>query len=113
MTDCIQVVTTVDTKENAEKIARRLLDRHLAGCVQVEGPIASWYWWRGKIETAGEWRCVIKTTSDRYAEVEREIRAAHPYEEPEILAVPVAAGSGTYLAWLAESVKQLDRGKKQ
>lgn len=108
MTDCIQVVTTVDTRENADKIARCLLDCRLAGCVQVDGPIASSYWWQGKVETAEEWRCVIKTTAARYAEVEREIRAAHPYEEPEILAVRAVAGSVTYLAWLADSVRSAE-----
>lgn len=105
MADCIQVVTTTDTRENANKIAKHLLDLRLAGCVQVGGPIASSYWWKGKIETAEEWCCVIKTVAERYEDVEREIRAVHPYEEPEILAFPVVSGSKTYLKWLADSVK--------
>jgi periplasmic divalent cation tolerance protein len=105
MTAFIQVVTTVDTKDHATRIAQHLLDRRLAGCVQVTGPITSSYWWKGKIETSEECYCVIKTAADRYTEVEREIRAVHPYEEPEILAFPVVSGSKTYLQWLAGSVK--------
>lgn len=105
MTDYVQVVTTADTRENATKIAQHLLDRRLAGCVQVSGPITSSYWWKGKVETAEEWYCVIKTAAQRYAEVEREIRVVHPYEEPEILAFPVIFGSKTYLEWLADSMR--------
>jgi len=105
MTDFIQILTTTDTKETAERIARRLLERRLAGCVQVSGPITSSYWWKGKIETSEEWACAIKTRAEQYPEVEREICAVHPYEVPEILAFPVALGSKTYLSWLADSVR--------
>ena len=108
MTDYIQVVTTVDDREKAGQIARHLLERRLAGCVQVDGPIVSAYWWQGEIETAEEWRCVIKTSADRYADVERAIRAVHPYDEPEILACPVVFGSETYLAWLQDSMQLQD-----
>ncbi len=105
MTDFLQVVTAIDSRERASEIARRLLDRRLAGCVQVSGPVESSYWWKGKIETAQEWICVIKTAVDRFAEVENEIRAAHPYEVPEILAFPAAAGSRGYLDWLADALR--------
>ncbi len=104
MTDFLQVVTTTDTKEQASHIAQHLLERRLAGCVQVSGPITSSYWWQGKIETCDEWYCVIKTAADRYAQVEREIRAVHPYAEPEIIALPVVFGSKSYLDWLASSL---------
>lgn len=106
MTGFVQVVTTTDTKDRATTIARHLLNRRLAGCVQVTGPIISSYWWKGKIETSEEWCCVIKTAADRYQEVEREVRAVHSYEEPEILAFPVVSGSKTYLDWLAGSMKE-------
>jgi periplasmic divalent cation tolerance protein len=101
MTEFIQVVTTVDTKERADTIARRLLEGRLAGCVQVAGPISSSYWWKGRLETAAEWFCVVKTSAGLYDEVEAAIRAVHTYEVPEIVAFPVAAGSRSYLDWLS------------
>jgi periplasmic divalent cation tolerance protein len=104
MPDFIQVTTTAPTKDNAAEIAQHLLDLRLAGCVQVSGPISSTYWWEGKLETAEEWYCAIKTSADKYAEVEAEIRAIHQYDEPEILAFPVAFGSKSYLDWLADAV---------
>jgi periplasmic divalent cation tolerance protein len=82
MTEFIQVVTTVDTKERADTIARRLLEGRLAGCVQVAGPISSSYWWKGRLETAAEWFCVVKTSAGLYDEVEAAIRAVHTYEFP-------------------------------
>jgi periplasmic divalent cation tolerance protein len=103
MPDFIQVVTTAATKEHAVEIAQHLLNRRLAGCVQIGGPILSSYWWEGKLETAEEWYCVIKTTAERYPEVEAQIRAVHQYDVPEILAFPVAFGSRSYLDWLADA----------
>ena len=106
MSEYIQVVTTVERREDAERIARELVQRRLAACVQVVGPIASTYRWRGKIETAQEWQCWAKSRRNLYDEIERSIRELHPYEVPEILAVPVLAGSADYLAWLDAEVKR-------
>jgi periplasmic divalent cation tolerance protein len=100
MTDCIQVVTTTERREDAERIARTLVEERLAACVQVAGPITSIYRWQGKIETAEEWQCRAKTRRDLYAKIEQAIRRLHPYETPEILAMPILAGSADYLAWL-------------
>ena len=100
MTGYIQVLTTTETEDDANMIARTLVEDRLAGCVQVVGPISSTYRWNDGIETATEWLCLIKTSSERYAEVEARIREIHPYEVPEILAVPVVAGSSAYLKWL-------------
>ena len=105
MTDFIQVVTTTAAKEHAAEIGRHLLDHHLAGCVQVSGPVSSAYWWEGKLETAEEWYCVVKTSADLYSDVEAEIRAVHKYDTPEILAFPVAFGSKGYFDWLAGTLK--------
>ncbi len=105
MTDYIQVLTTTGRKGDAEQIATALIDARLAACVQVLGPIASTYRWKGAVETSQEWLCLIKSRSDLYPEIERAIREAHPYEEPEILALPVAAGSAGYLAWLDGEVR--------
>ena len=105
MPDFIQVVTTAASKEQAARIAQHLLDRRLAGCVQVSGPISSSNWWQGKLETAEEWYCIIKTTAARYPEVEAAIRTVHQYDVPEILAFPVVFGSKNYLDWLADTLR--------
>jgi periplasmic divalent cation tolerance protein len=96
----IQVVTTTPLREEAERIARELVEARLAACAQVVGPIASTYRWQGKIETAEEWQCWVKTRGELFARIEEAIRRTHPYEVPEILAVPVVAGSAAYLGWL-------------
>ena len=100
MTACIQVVTTTARREEAERIARDLVERRLAACAQIVGPIASIYRWQGKIETDEEWQCWCKTRAELFPQVEAAIRALHPYELPEILAMPLVAGSERYLAWL-------------
>lgn len=102
MTDALQVVTTAATKDEAQKIATVLVERRLAACVQVLGPIASTYRWKGKVESAEEWLCVVKTRRGLYAAVEAAIRGMHSYEVPEILAFPVVDGSADYLRWLKE-----------
>ena len=98
----IQVITTVSKKTDAEKIAKLLIDKRLAACVQITGSIKSIYHWKGKIETAKEWVCVIKTRKSCYKKVEKQIRELHPYEVPEIIAVSIAKGSKDYLKWLSE-----------
>jgi periplasmic divalent cation tolerance protein len=100
MVKYIQIVTTTDKKEDAEKIAMTLVERKLAACVQIAGPIFSTYQWKGNIEKAEEWQCVIKSREDRYKEIEEVIKSIHPYEVPEIIAIPIIAGSGEYLNWL-------------
>jgi periplasmic divalent cation tolerance protein len=100
MTEHLQVLTTIDSEEAAERIAAVLVERRLAACVQVLGPIASTYRWQGEVERAREWMCVAKTTAERYPEVEAAIRELHSYDEPEIVATPIVAGSPGYLAWL-------------
>ncbi len=100
MSEFIQVTTTASTKEEAGRIAKALLDRRLAACVQIAGPIESHYWWKGQLEQSAEWLCIIKTLRVKYASVEAAIRANHSYEVPEIVAVPIETGSAPYLAWL-------------
>ncbi len=106
MTDCLQIVTTVEHREDAERIARTLIEERLAACCQISGPVTSVYRWRGKIETTQEWRCTIKTRADLYPRVEQAIRRLHPYEVPEIVATPIAAGSDDYLKWVAEETRE-------
>ena len=104
MHETIQVNTTTATKADAERIATALVERRLAACVQVGGPVTSCYRWQGKIETAEEWLCTAKTTREAYDQVEQAIRELHPYEAPEIIAVPIVAASAGYLAWLRDQV---------
>ena len=101
----IQVVTTTAARKDAERIARVLLEKRLAGCVQIVGPLRSLYRWKGAVETSGEWMCLIKSRASRYASLERAIRENHPYEVPEILALPVLRGSKAYLEWLDAELK--------
>lgn len=99
----VQVNTAVDDEECARKIAGLLIRRKLAACVQTEGPVTSVYRWKGKVEKAKEWRLVIKTRASLYGKVEKCIRENHPYEVPEIVALPLVAGTKDYLAWIGNS----------
>jgi periplasmic divalent cation tolerance protein len=100
MADYIQVVTTTDSADLANRIAQTLLEGRAAACVQVLGPVRSRYWWEGKIEEAEEWVCMIKARSGDYDRIEALIGEAHPYEVPEILAFSVQRGSRRYLEWV-------------
>lgn len=100
----IQVITTTETKEQAEAIARRLLDDKLAACVQIAGGIESIYSWKGKIERSCEYLCLIKTREDLFSGVSAVIKTLHSYEVPEIIAVPIIGGGKEYVAWLADTL---------
>ena len=110
MSEYIQVVTTTERREDAERIARTLVEQRLAACVQIIGPIHSTYRWQGAIETAAEWQCWAKSRRDYYGAIEETIRRLHPYEVPEILAIPVLAGGADYLAWLDKELDQPTKG---
>jgi periplasmic divalent cation tolerance protein len=101
MSDFIQVTTSVANRDEAERIAAALVDRRLAGCVQIEGPVRSVYRWQGQVEQADEWLCLVKSTRERYAAVEAVIRELHSYDCPEVIATPIVAGAEAYLQWLA------------
>jgi periplasmic divalent cation tolerance protein len=103
--DHIQVLTTVGSREEAGRIASVLVERRLAACVQIVGPIVSRYRWQGEIEEAEEWQCLAKTEAGAYDEVEAAIRELHSYEEPEIVATPIVAGSPGYLGWVSDQVR--------
>ena len=102
----IQIYTTTENKKDAERIVKVLLEKRLAGCIQVVGPIESTYWWKGNIETAEEWLCGIKSKKSLYEQLEKVIKETHPYENPEIIAMPIVAGSGDYLEWLRNELKE-------
>jgi periplasmic divalent cation tolerance protein len=111
MAEYIQVFTSTARRDEAQRIAREVVERRLAACVQVLGPVSSTYRWKGVIETSDEWLCLIKTRQALFNELKAAIREVHPYEVPEILAVPVEAGSGTYLAWLEAETSKADQGE--
>ncbi len=100
MESYIQVITTTEKRQDAEKIAGILVDGKLAGCVQIVGPMTSVYRWKGRVETAEEWQCIIKSRHDLYGDIEKTIKSVHPYEVPEIIAVPLLKINRDYREWL-------------
>ncbi len=106
MTEYIQVFTTTDTKENARQIAKRIVEKNLAACAQIIGPISSIFWWKNNINEEEEWLIIIKSRKDLYEDLEHAIIKVHKYEIPEILAVPVIAGARSYLEWLDGEVSR-------
>lgn len=105
MTAYIEVHTTIDTKEGAQRMAEALVSQRLAACVQVSGPIISTYWWQGALEQAEEWICTAKTRKELYTVLEQAIRAIHPYDVPEILAVDIISGNVGYLGWVSQETR--------
>ena len=98
--DCLQVVTTTDTREEAGRLARSAVEHRLAACAQVVGPVTSTYWWEGAVQTATEWQCVLKTTAARFDELRGHLEREHSYDTPEIVATPIVAGNAAYLEWI-------------
>ena len=104
----LMVITHVPDREVALKIARALIERKLAACVNICAECTSVYRWRGKLETATEVPLMIKTRAAIYDEVEGAIKSLHPYELPEIVAVPIERGLPDYLDWVnAETVTEI------
>jgi periplasmic divalent cation tolerance protein len=105
MIDKIVVLVTCGSRKEARKIARALVDRRLAACVNEMGaPLSSLYRWKGNVESAKEFLLMIKTTKKRFAALRAAIVELHSYDVPEIIALPVVEGSRAYLEWIAESV---------
>lgn len=98
------VLVTVDSLEQGEKIAKVLLTEKLAACINMF-PVASWYWWEGEINSSREHQLVIKTSVNKFSELADKIKTLHDYEVPEIIAIPITAGSKSYLDWLGKSLK--------
>ena len=105
MTDKRIVLTTAGSQEEARKIAHALVERRLAACVNILGPLESVYRWQGKVETAAEFLLLIKTTAAAYARVRDAIKELHSYEVPECVMLNIEDGSEAYLKWLGESVE--------
>lgn len=100
--DFLQVQTTTDSRAEAMELARTAVEARLAAAAQVAGPITSTYWWEGEIERDEEWLVMFKLPAARYAGLAAFLAERHSYDEPEIVAVPLIAGSPGYLSWIAE-----------
>ncbi len=105
MEEYIQVCTAVANKAEGERIAHELLARRLAACVQILGPFTSSYWWHGEIAHSEEWLCIAKTERRLFDSVAETIKSVHSYAVPEIIAIPIVAGSEGYLRWLREQLQ--------
>jgi periplasmic divalent cation tolerance protein len=105
MSEYITVFVTAPSKKEAMKISSAVLNKKLAACANIVSGIDSHYWWRGKIEHARETLIILKTTSKLFNRLAQEIKKNHSYEVPEIVALPIAAGSSDYLKWIGESVR--------
>jgi periplasmic divalent cation tolerance protein len=104
--DFLLVVTTFSDREAAEALAAKLIEKRLAACAQVEGPMYSVYWWQQQLETAIEWKCSFKTPARLYPQLAAGIREHHPYDTPEIIALPIVTGSADYLQWLKDETER-------
>lgn len=102
-----QVLTTVESKDDATSLARTLLENRAAACVQILGPIESHYWWQGEIQTEREWLCQIKTAADALDRLMTLIGEHHAYDTPEITATAIVQGSTQYLAWIGEETRAI------
>jgi len=107
------VLVTCATLTEARRIARAVVRKRLAACVNIIlSPVDSFYTWKGKLEKAMEYLLVMKTTAKRLAELEREVGRLHGYDVPEFIALPITEGSTKYLSWLADSVTKTRRKRK-
>jgi periplasmic divalent cation tolerance protein len=104
MTDAHLVLTTIGSKDGAERLAQELVERRLAACVNIVGPIRSVYRWRNTIEHEEEFLLLIKTTTEQTARLQAAFKELHPYELPECVELAIDGGSEQYLAWLAGEV---------
>lgn len=102
MSEYLLVMTTVPDKETAERLATHLVEERLAACVTRLASCQSVYWWQGQIENSEEYILFIKTRAERYSELEQKLVANHPYDVPEVIAIPLVMGFVKYLDWLKE-----------
>lgn len=104
MTNKIVVMSTCGSADEARRLARELVSKRAAACVNIVAPVESVYRWKGEIEEALEWLLVVKTDRDSFDRLRSVLETAHSYELPEVIALPVIAGSPTYLAWIEGEV---------
>jgi periplasmic divalent cation tolerance protein len=99
------VTTVVDARSVADLLAASAVAGRLAACAQVGGPLDSSYWWEGRVETAQEWSVQFKTSADRVEALVDHVRAAHPYDVPEIIVTSVGSGNPAYQIWVYEQTR--------
>jgi len=104
MDEILLLLTNMPDRDSAQRMAQSLIESHAAACVNILAECNSVYYWQGKVENASEIPVLIKTTRSAYPRVEELIRTQHPYELPEIIAVPVTAGLPAYLQWVEKEV---------
>ena len=104
-TKCIVVFITVDSQENAQIIANKLLTERKAACVNIIPKVESHYWWQGKIESVDELMLVVKTRAVLIDELVKLIKEIHPYTVPEIIALPIIGGNEDYLKWVEKETR--------
>jgi periplasmic divalent cation tolerance protein len=104
MSDKKIVLTTAGSREEAEKIAHALVERRLAACVNIVGPIQSVYRWQGKVESAPEHLLLVKTMAVQFDAVAKAIGELHSYDLPECIQLPIEGGSAEYLEWIEQSL---------
>ena len=105
MTDKIVVMSTCSNREEGERLARLLVEQRLAACVNVLPGVRSFYRWNGAVEAADECLLLVKSSRGLFAELRLALGAAHSYELPEVLAIPVLDGAANYLSWLSENLR--------
>ncbi len=98
----LQVQTTTDSRAEAMELAQEAVQARLAACAQVAGPVASTFWWEDGIERAEEWLLTLKLPAERFSELADFLMERHSYDEPEITAIPIVAGTAGYLDWIEE-----------
>jgi periplasmic divalent cation tolerance protein len=102
----LMVQTTTDSRAEAVELARTAVEARLAACAQVSGPVASTYWWEGAVERAEEWLLTLKLPASGYQALADFLTGSHSYDEPEIVATPIVAGSDGFLSWIEEETRR-------
>jgi periplasmic divalent cation tolerance protein len=104
------VLTTTDSAEEAERLARAAVDAHLAACVQIVGPVRSAFRWEGAVSVETEWQLLAKTAAARVDDLTALLVGTHSYDVPEVIVLPVVGGHGAYLAWVTQETEERQDG---
>ncbi len=105
MTDCSVILVTAGSREEGERIAEALVGEQLAACVNVVGPVRSIYRWENAIQRDDEWLLIIKAPTSQFEPLAARVRALHSYQTPEVIALPITAGTDSYLEWLRNATR--------
>lgn len=102
--NCILIMVTCASKEEARKISGRLLAKRLVACANIMPGVESRFWWKGKLDSAAELLLTMKTVRSNFKKIEKEIKRVHSYEVPEIIALPIVLASRDYLDWISRTI---------